>query len=181
VPILAGSTPKIIEFKGLMNTRQWAFISEEGLTDQWWYMIFNRTEELLSIMPLFSGPYFSSPLVLRWAVKQGFQAPAASNSGQCPGDIASSICKSKDSFCRQENEGFTCHCNIGYQGNPYIADRCKGHYYPLLILLCTPYAHSLFLFHYVCRRNIYVSRCLHCSLHWGISIILLLIVHSGLG
>jgi hypothetical protein len=176
-----------------MNTRQWAFISEEGLTDQWWYMIFNRTEELLSIMPLFSGPYFSSPLVLRWAVKQGFQAPAASNSGQCPGDIASSICKSKDSFCRQENEGFTCHCNTGYQGNPYIADGCKGHYYSLLILLCTPYAHahSLFLFHYVEGIYMFLDVCiahyiggfqLYCYLLFIlVSIILLLIVHSGLG
>ncbi|RLM57701.1 hypothetical protein C2845_PM18G02640 [Panicum miliaceum] len=52
-------------------------------------------------------------------------AVPADNSAQCPGDVASQLCKSKDSGCRQENGGFTCHCNKGYQGNPYITNGCK--------------------------------------------------------
>nr|CAB3491166.1 unnamed protein product [Digitaria exilis] len=57
-------------------------------------------------------------------VKQGFPMPA-SNSGQCPGDIACRLCKSESGDYRQQNGGYTCYCHKGYQGNAYIADRCQ--------------------------------------------------------
>ncbi|CAL4981965.1 unnamed protein product [Urochloa decumbens] len=131
-PIFASSSPKKIEIKSLMNTSLYvgypmALISEEGLTAQWWNicMTFNRTygDSLGPRLPLF----FSSPLVLQWAVKQGFSMPAvmSNSSGQCPGDVASHLCISKHSDCQQENGGYTCYCQNGYQGNPYVASGCQ--------------------------------------------------------
>ncbi|XP_066341448.1 wall-associated receptor kinase 2-like [Miscanthus floridulus] len=128
-PIPAGSTPKRVEFKALNGNNgnyhhygSWpwydalAFISEMGLTDQW-HKIFNMGSETIGNM--------SSPIVLQWAVKQGLSVPAADNSRKCAGDVASRLCMSEHSDCRQENGGFTCHCSKGYDGNPYVADGCQ--------------------------------------------------------
>lgn len=87
-PISEGRTPKRVKFKGLNQTntsadgfsRAFAFISAEGLSDQW-YMILSRT--VLSSLDL--SMHMPSPIVLRWAVKQGLLPPAAQKSSwQCP-------------------------------------------------------------------------------------------------
>ncbi|CAL4981971.1 unnamed protein product [Urochloa decumbens] len=127
-PIAAGSTPKRMEFKGInLNTRQtngilhaFAFVSEDGMTDQW-YISLNRTD-----MWSPASNYMSSPLILRWAVKQGLSASSAGNSsGQCPREVANSLCRSKASRCQHENGGCTCYCPKGYLGNPYVAGGCQ--------------------------------------------------------
>ncbi|KAF8730921.1 hypothetical protein HU200_016795 [Digitaria exilis] len=68
----------------------------------------------------------SSPLVLRWAVKQGFPTYSSDNSsGQCPREVSNSLCRSEPSSCRQENGGFMCYCPKGYLGNPYVVGGCQ--------------------------------------------------------
>ena len=128
-PILLASTPKGLKINGTTrqnfpNTlfRAVALVSEDGLTDQWG-VILNRSD-------LSRLPYMASPLVLRWVVKQGVIAPANYSLGPCLGDVASGLlCKSKDRVCQQDDGGgFTCHCNTGYQGNPYLDGGCQGHY-----------------------------------------------------
>ncbi|WVZ53755.1 hypothetical protein U9M48_004656 [Paspalum notatum var. saurae] len=125
-PIPEGSVAKAVEFKGLGNTPLQnhvvpvAFISEKGLTEEWWKIIVNNTDSWMMLNTL----YISSPVVLRWAVKQGFPAPA-DNSGKCHVEVESGICKSEHSDCITENGGFTCHCHTGYDGNPYITDGCQ--------------------------------------------------------
>jgi hypothetical protein len=131
-PISAGIIPKEIGIKPVMNTSldsysPMTFISEEGLTAQWWKIstVFNKTYGI-------SGNRFfflSSPLVLKWAVKQGFSMPeVVSSSRQCPGDVACQLCRSKHSDCQQENGGYICYCSMGYHGSPYITNGCQGNY-----------------------------------------------------
>jgi len=69
-----------------------AFISEDGLTNQWG-MILNRTD-----LSIFTTNYMSFPLVLRWAVKQGFTALPGNSSGQCPGDKLAAFARARIVF-----------------------------------------------------------------------------------
>ncbi|CAM0913419.1 unnamed protein product [Alopecurus aequalis] len=51
------------------------------------------------------------PIVLQWEVLSSNQSCAFGN-----------ICKSKHSNCKQGDRGYTCHCDKGYDGNPYVDD-----------------------------------------------------------
>lgn len=101
------------------------------MTDEW-YMTLTRADLAHLIDPIYRTQfvyYMSFPLVLRWAVTQGFPTSFASNSsGQCPREVANSLCRSESSSCRQENGGFTCCCPNGYMGNPYLMGGCQGNY-----------------------------------------------------
>ncbi|KAE8806653.1 wall-associated receptor kinase 3-like [Hordeum vulgare] len=102
----------------------YTFIAEEG-----W---FNK-RRVFSQLPRSSwrenqGAILHVPLGLDWEVLQlqssGLGLKTNGSSQQyikCPG-----ICKSKNSLCKPRIRGYSCHCNTGYDGNPYLVEGCKG-------------------------------------------------------
>ncbi|XP_037470868.1 putative wall-associated receptor kinase-like 16 [Triticum dicoccoides] len=55
------------------------------------------------------------PIILQWEI--------LSDKPNC---TTSNKCKSKHSHCKQGNRGYTCHCEVGYDGNPYSDDDGQG-------------------------------------------------------
>jgi hypothetical protein len=104
--------------------------------------------------------HMPSPIVLRWAVKQGLLPPAAQKSSwQCPLGVTSRLCKSDKSDCRQENGGYTCHSSSGYVGNPYVAHGCQGTDFNTILL-------QFYLYYLSCIHSEgYVYLGLHYLLH----------------
>ncbi|CAO2200576.1 unnamed protein product [Urochloa humidicola] len=64
------------------------------------------------------------PVVLEWAVAAIRMVPMGMNSS-CPVDAARSACRSSHSTCKNVTDnyrnGYVCHCQDGYAGNPYLA------------------------------------------------------------
>ncbi|XP_044377409.1 wall-associated receptor kinase 3-like [Triticum aestivum] len=68
------------------------------------------------------------PVVLQWAVAHDLAV--YNSSGTCPDDTAPSICKSKNSKCRdaaycEDRGAYSCLCKNGYEGNPYLTGGCQ--------------------------------------------------------
>ncbi|TVU10472.1 hypothetical protein EJB05_44006, partial [Eragrostis curvula] len=71
------------------------------------------------------------PLILRWDIMQGVALadsekhdPYILMGTKRPRDVAS-LCKSNNSRCSWDVEVFMCECNMGYDGNPYVAGGCR--------------------------------------------------------
>ncbi|GJN34640.1 hypothetical protein PR202_gb23322 [Eleusine coracana subsp. coracana] len=81
------------------------FVAEEGWVDRTGLVGANELHE--------------APLLLRWMVRQGLP-----QRNDCADDVRRELCKSQDSECRAQQPGYTCFCQTGYDGNPYISGGC---------------------------------------------------------
>ncbi|KAM3311197.1 hypothetical protein ACQJBY_031704 [Aegilops geniculata] len=76
------------------------------------------------------------PVVLQWAVAH--DVAVYNFSRTCPDHTARSLCKSKNSKCRdaaycEDRGAYSCRCKKGYEGNPYLTGGCQGNvFYALL-------------------------------------------------
>jgi hypothetical protein len=63
------------------------------------------------------------PLLLDFGVIQDLPQHSGMD---CTQEVHRMVCKSEHSFCRAMPQGYTCHCDPGYDGNPYLAGGCQG-------------------------------------------------------
>ncbi|XP_004980249.1 wall-associated receptor kinase 2 [Setaria italica] len=114
--VSASGTPNAVEAKWLYSGNHTAeqhlqpaivFIAEEGWVDKNG-LLDDELEEV--------------PIVLEWSVTQGL-----SHWNNCHDDMRQRVlCKSEQSRCSSDSPGrFTCQCEDGYDGNPYLLGGCQ--------------------------------------------------------
>ncbi|KAG2556334.1 hypothetical protein PVAP13_8NG124200 [Panicum virgatum] len=85
------------------------FVAEEGWCDE-------------NILLLRANGLEEAPILLDWSVTRGLPQHKG-----CDDGIGRMPCKSERSSCLYDGQvgGFTCQCDDGYDGNPYLAGGCQ--------------------------------------------------------
>lgn len=104
----------------------YVFVAEEG-----WFDRRPLADELLSVKKAPPREALEVPLVLQWGVKQGLPPPPPDlwvndTTKGCSGEVVRMLCKSENSGCVGGILGYTCQCDHGFDGNPYLAGGCQG-------------------------------------------------------
>ncbi|KAM0837204.1 hypothetical protein ACQ4PT_061821 [Festuca glaucescens] len=92
------------------------FVAEEGWFDR------NAAANLTST----AGAVV--PVLLHWVVvdvEEDYHAPVAGELN-CTDEAKRRVCKSSNSECKMRGRGYTCSCQMGYSGNPYVPDDQDG-------------------------------------------------------
>ncbi|CAM0948965.1 unnamed protein product [Alopecurus aequalis] len=109
---------------GMNPPSVYVFITEEGWFDH---------QPGFSVDPMSASVATLSqdvPIILQWGVMplRWLPKPDAKLHPNCSWQVARRLCRSKHSYCKLGNKGYTCHCEDSYVGNPYSSDHdgCKG-------------------------------------------------------
>ncbi|KAF8711216.1 hypothetical protein HU200_029232 [Digitaria exilis] len=88
------------------------FVAEKGWIDELHNMSM-RADEVREV-----------PFVLQWSVTHGLPpGPELDDRSICTDEVHRMLCKSNNSICWNAipGPGYTCQCEVGYEGNPYLA------------------------------------------------------------
>uniref|UniRef100_A0ACD5Y2U8 Uncharacterized protein n=1 Tax=Avena sativa TaxID=4498 RepID=A0ACD5Y2U8_AVESA len=130
-PVVIGSTSYSMDLKRLNNSvrndsRVTMLIAEVGWFDP--VVFFDLGHDNFTELAL------RAPVVLQWVVTphsdtDNDNTDSDNETRECPSDAALSVCKSANSSCRVESywtlTGYSCQCNGGYLGNPYLTGGCQ--------------------------------------------------------
>ncbi|KAL6601436.1 hypothetical protein ACP70R_044656 [Stipagrostis hirtigluma subsp. patula] len=105
------------------------------IAEKWWFD--DSGAVTVEDMPLQAkrAALLQVPFILSWAAQAGKAGLPERNwtSTECPGNTSRVLCLSGRSYCRSWYGGYSCRCERGYDGNPYLAgaggcqdiDECK--------------------------------------------------------
>ncbi|XP_037481814.1 wall-associated receptor kinase 5-like [Triticum dicoccoides] len=135
IPISAGSMPKHLVLKKFdqNNAQQESPLSYMLIAEEGWFNHGRVSSEVLQQPPPIPHTMATRrtnlqvPMLLRWEVVKGLpRANKMKSQSNCPREVARKLCKSKNSYCKSGNRGYSCQCSDDYHGNPYVTNGCQG-------------------------------------------------------